>query len=82
MVLKKRTNPSNSSTIDKLANELSDRPYGTSKIDHTMVRTTINIPKSMLFELEDTAQKNRRSNESLRSVSALIRNCIEKNFYT
>jgi hypothetical protein len=83
MALKKRF--SNQSTDDKkiaiegLAHELADRPYGSkSREEETLVRSTISLPQSLLFTLEDLAKKNKRKKEELKSVSAIVRYCIDK----
>ena len=77
-IIKRRTSKS---SIEELANKLSDRPYGNknnSQEDDSLLRTTITLPTSMLYKLEDLAQKNKREKKDLKSVSALIRHCIEK----
>lgn len=77
MVIKKRNN-SNQKKIEDLAKELADKPYGEEKKEDVLVRTTITLPSSVLFTLEDMAKDNKRNRNNLRSVSAIIRNCIEK----
>jgi hypothetical protein len=79
MVIKKRNNPSQEN-IEKLAYELADKPYGEKKKEDILMRTTITLPSSILFALEDMAKNNKRSKNDLRSVSALIRDSIEKTF--
>ena len=80
MTIKKRMISSmDSKAIENLANELADKPYG--KKNDTLVRTTISLPESVLFKLEDMAINNKRKSDSLKSVSAIIRYCIEKCFY-
>ena len=77
MAIKKRlSNPTNQA-IENLANELADKPYG-SKIEDDIARTTISLPASLLFKLEDMAINNKRKKDNLKSVSAIIRDCIEK----
>lgn len=78
MAIKKRSND-NKLAIEALANELSDKPYGEKKQEYSLARTTITLPSSLLFHLEDMAKHNKRKKNELRSVSAIIRNCIEKN---
>jgi hypothetical protein len=75
-IIKRRAAPS----IEELANELSDRPYGDKSTiqEDSLSRTTITLPTSMLHKLEDLAQKNKREKKKLKSVSALIRHYIEK----
>lgn len=80
MAIKKRTNiVNNQESIENLANELADKPYGEDKKTDNIVRATISLPSSMLFAIEDLAKKNKRNKSELRSVSAIIRNCLEKN---
>ena len=82
MTIKKRSTESlNQIKIEELANELADKPYGEEKKEDTIVRTTITLPSNVLFELEDMAKSNKRNKKTLRSVSAIIRNCIDKTFY-
>lgn len=76
MAIKKRPNKIDKTDIDNLANELADKPYG-QRYD-TIVRTSISLPSSVLFKLEDLALTNKRKGENLRSVSAIIRDCIAK----
>ena len=79
MAIKKRiTTDSRSQAIENLANELADRPYGQTNCDSSLTRTTITLPTSLLFELEDMAKLNKRQKGDLRSVSAIIRNCIKE----
>ena len=77
MTIKKRIVSANIDKIEieKLANELADKPYGQKQ--DTIVRTTISLPESVLSKLEDLARNNKRKKESLKSVSAIIRYCIE-----
>ena len=79
MAIKKRTTIiSNQNAIENLANELADKPYGELKQHNSIVRTTISLPSSVLFTLEDMAKTNKRNKHKLRSVSAIIRDCIDK----
>lgn len=77
MVIKKRNN-NNQKKIEDLAKELADKPYGEEKKEDILARTTITLPSSVLFTLEDMAKDNKRNRNNLRSISAIIRNCIEK----
>lgn len=78
MALKKRPLQISQQKIENLANELADKPYGNAKEDDTIVRTTISLPSSVLFKLEDLSRYNKRTKSSLKSVSAIIRDCIAK----
>jgi hypothetical protein len=83
MTIKKRNSQHNSEmkkdkAIEVLADKLADKPYGQEIKDADLARTTISLPSSILFKLEDIAKLNKRNNNELRSVSAIIRDCIEK----
>lgn len=76
-MLKKRKIVDKSKEIEKLANQLADKPYGDDAVeDDNMIRTTITMPISMLHQLEDIARENKRKNIGLKSVSALVREGI------
>jgi hypothetical protein len=77
MVIKKRSE-NNQQKIEDLVKNLADKPYGEKKKEDTLARTTVTLPSSILFALEDMAKDNKRNRSNLRSVSAIIRNCIEK----
>ena len=66
--------------ISKLADELADKPYGDDKKpdDDPLIRTSITLPRSMLTRLEDQALHNKRSGSELKSVSAIIRDAVER----
>ena len=81
MTIKKRTITSSSSIIESLANELADKPYGQKKFQDSLTRTTISLPSSILLKLEDMARTNKRGENDLKSVSAIIRYCIEKTLH-
>jgi len=78
-IIKRRSRSSDS--IEKLADELADKPYGGEVIEvgDDLSRTTISLPTSILFKLEDMAKINKREKKPLKSVSAIIRYYIEKN---
>jgi len=79
MTIKKRTSSlKRDHEIEALAHQLADKPYGEEKKDSTLIRTTISLPSSVLFSLEDIAKINKRKKSDLRSVSAIIRDCIKK----
>jgi hypothetical protein len=78
-IIKKRDN--SLAQIETLANELADKPYDKNKLsEDKLVRTTISLPSSLLYKLEDMALKNKRENKNPRSVSAIIRYFIEDKF--
>ena len=80
MTIKKRiSNVIDKKAIESLANELADKPYGQAY--DTLARTTITLPASVLLKLEDIARDNKRKKNSLKSVSAIVRDCIAKCLY-
>lgn len=82
MAIKQRISSfSDKLAIENIANELADRPYGEQKKDDSITRATISLPCSILFKLEDLAKDNKRKKGELRSVSAIIRHCIEKTLH-
>lgn len=78
MALKKRPLQISQQKIENLAKELADKPYGYTKEDDSLMRTTISLPSSVLFTLEDLSRHNKRTKNPLKSVSAIIRDCIAK----
>lgn len=78
MTIKKRKFLNLDDAIENLANELADKPYGNDAKEDNIARTTITIPAHILFELEDIARNNKRKKKGPRSVSAIIRDCLEK----
>ena len=78
MAIKNRR-PVSDQDINRLADDLADKAYGEQKKanDDPLVRTSITIPQSMLFALEDAAVKNKRNGDELKSVSAIVRAAVE-----
>ncbi|MBT6455732.1 MAG: hypothetical protein HOK37_09355 [Gammaproteobacteria bacterium] len=78
MGIKKRA--PNRDVVDKLANELADKPYGEKpeRKDEQIVRTSLSLPASMQGALEDLAIKNKRSGRELRTVSAIVREAVDE----
>lgn len=76
MAIKKRT--SDAKAVEKLANELADKPYGGAvNKEEKLVRTSLSLPASMHERLEDLAIQNKRAGRDLRTVSAIVREAIE-----
>ena len=65
-------------TIESLADELSEKPYGEAKQNSCYVRTTISLDSDMLIKLEDFAKKNKRNKKELKSVSAIVRLALDE----
>ena len=67
---------------DRLADELADKAYGTEitpeDTDDQFVVTSISIPQSMLYQLEDIALRNKRSGSGPKNISALIREALKQ----
>ncbi|WP_341791753.1 hypothetical protein [Rickettsia endosymbiont of Gonocerus acuteangulatus] len=78
MAFKKRPLQISQQKIENLAKELADKPYGYAKEEDSLVRTTISLPSSVLFKLEELSRHNKRTKSSLKSVSAIIRDYIAK----
>ena len=78
MPIKKRQ--SVTQDAEKLANELTDKPYGDVPIeqDEKYVVTSISITKSLLHQVEDLVIKNKRANIEPKSISALVRTALEQ----
>lgn len=77
MAIKKRY--LKSEAVEKLANELADKPYGEEVVEEErFVRTSLSLSASMHEALEDMAIKNKRAGLDLRTVSAIVRKAIEK----
>lgn len=81
MAIKTRGKPQD---VEKLAQELADRPYGSDEKkkpvqeEERVVRTSLSLPASMQQTLEDLALENKRSGKELRTVSAIVRTAIEQ----
>lgn len=70
---------------EKLADELADRPYGTIGLDRAppvkrkkkskpaLGPTTVNLPKPLVYIIEDYVQQCKRKENGPRSVSAVVR---------
>lgn len=83
MPIKNRANSENKhQAIESLARDLADKPYGQQNNSDAIVRTTITLPESLLFKLEDMATRNKRQKGGLKSVSAIIRDCVKKSLNT
>lgn len=62
---------------EKLAEKFADKPYGETKQNDEMTRTSFSLPKSLLLELEDEALRNKRAGVEPKSVSEIIRRALE-----
>ncbi|MDD9338587.1 MAG: ribbon-helix-helix protein, CopG family [Providencia heimbachae] len=71
-----------SEQAELLAKRLADKPYGstenTLQEPEKQSRTTISLNESMLVKLEDMALKNKREGRDPKSVSAIVREALEK----
>jgi|GEM_PF-512112 len=79
----------NDAEIEKLANNLADKPYGKPSLpselikdvqDEGMERITITLPASVRLRLEDLALVRKRAGENNKNVSAIIRESLEEFF--
>jgi len=72
--------------IEKLANDLADKPYGQAKEKVTDPEKKaqaigISLPPSMIEKLQDAALKNKRSGGGQKTVSGIIRELLEREGY-
>ena len=62
--------------VEKLADDLADKPYGDEGNEEQIVRTSFSLPVTMQQSLEDLAIKNKRTKRDLKTVSAIVRVAI------
>jgi hypothetical protein len=76
--------------IERLAKELVDKPYGQhaqAKADTKMPEAekakpvAISLPPALIERLQDQAMANKRSGAELKTVSAIVRDALEKAGY-
>ncbi|SFL57239.1 hypothetical protein [Azotobacter beijerinckii] len=76
-----------SEDVDRLVRELADKPYGEVVELEAPKRIakpkpiTISLPDVMIEQLEDQALQNKRSGKGPKTISALIREQLEKAGY-
>lgn len=68
---------------EALADKLADKPYGdplsvAPPAPETLSRTTLSLPTSLVRKLEDMALQNKREGKELRSMSAIVREALQK----
>ena len=74
---------------DKLADVLADKPYGGVKSKPESKATSeakaqnvsISLPPSLIIKLQDSAMLNKRSGSDLKTVSAIVKDALEKAGY-
>lgn len=81
----------NPTEIERLAKSLADKPYGqtvSATPTETKMRDSekakplaISLPPAMIERLQDLAVANKRSGAELKTVSAIVRDAIEKAGY-
>ncbi len=76
MAIKKRLKLTEKAAL--LADEIADKAYGDTTAEESIeedefVVTSISIQRSMLYQLEDLALRNKRTNTGEKNISALIR---------
>ena len=79
MAIKKRLKLTEKAAL--LADEIADKAYGEPTADEVTeedvyVVTSISIQRSMLYQLEDLALRNKRTNTGEKNISALIRQAV------
>lgn len=80
--------------IERLAKELVDKPYGQqaqaqaqAQVDNKMPEAdkakpvAISLPPALIERLQDQALANKRSGAELKTVSAIVRDALEKAGY-
>ena len=65
----------------ELVSQLADKPYGEAADKDKAVPLTITLPKSMVQKLEQRKRDNKDAGEGSKSVSALIREALERDGY-
>ena len=67
----------------KLADSLADKPYGGVKpvAEAKAQNVSISLPPSLIIKLQDSAMSNKRSGSDLKTVSAIIKDALEKAGY-
>lgn len=64
---------------EQLAKELADKPYGGVKeVEQKMRNVSISLPPAMVDKLQDVALANKRGGADLTSVSAIVRDALER----
>lgn len=67
---------------DALARQLADKPYGEKRPMPESAKkakpVSISLPPDMIEQLEDTVRDNKRSGSGPRTISALIREALER----
>lgn len=78
-------NTATSEEADALARQLADRPYGEQKAAQGTVKKakalSISLPPDLIEQLEDAVRDNKRSGSGSRTISALIREALERDGY-
>ena len=79
MAIKKRLKLTEKAGL--LADEIADKAYGeivpnAIVEEDDFVVTSISIQRSMLYQLEDLALRNKRTNTGEKNISALIRQAV------
>jgi hypothetical protein len=67
---------------EKLAKELAGKPYGgVQEVEAKMKNISISLPPAMADKLQDVARANKRGGGELTTVSAIMRDALEKAGY-
>lgn len=81
---KKTPNPAD---IERLAQSLADKPYGEQASSPSQVKMpdsekakpiAISLPPSLIEKIQDQAVANKRAGLDLKTVSAIVRDALEK----
>lgn len=68
---------------EKLAQQLADKPYGGVKesAEAKAQAVSISLPPAMIEKLQDAALANKRGGGDLKTVSAIVRDALERAGY-
>lgn len=68
--------------VEKLAQQLADKPYGSVKdVEKKAQNLSISLPPAMIEKLQDAALANKRGAGDLKTVSAIVRDALERAGY-
>jgi hypothetical protein len=67
---------------NKLAQQLADKPYGGVKeVEPKAQNISISLPPALVEKLQDAALANKRGAGDLKTVSAIVRDALERAGY-
>lgn len=80
MVKKRSRDTLTESKIEAFAGQADtgEKPLASAKPSKELARTTISLPAELLEKVEDLAMSNKRAKLPNRTISAIIRDALEK----